>query len=111
MTFNGNPIMGEDYEEEGDLVTVTRKKFKRPPRYKVILHNDDYTTMEFVVYVLKVIFGKSDEEAHEIMLTVHNQGRGVCGVYTHEVAESKMQRVSLEAKENGHPLLCTMEPE
>ena len=100
-----------EFDEEGELATVTRKKFKRPSRYKVILHNDDYTTMEFVIYVLKVIFGKSDEESHEIMLTVHNQGHGVCGIYTHEVAETKMERVSLDAKENGHPLLCSIEAE
>lgn len=101
----------DDSEGEGDLGVITRKKIKRPTKYKVILHNDDYTTMEFVVYVLKMIFGKTDDEATSIMLLVHNEGRGVCGVYTYEVAESKMKRVSLEAKENGHPLLCTIEPE
>ncbi len=104
--------MGNDKEEgEGDLATITRKKFKRPPRYRVLLHNDDYTTMEFVIYVLKMIFSKTGAEAQEIMLLVHNEGKGQCGVFTHEVAESKMKRVSLEAKQNGHPLLCTIEPE
>jgi ATP-dependent Clp protease adaptor protein ClpS len=103
--------MGEESDEEGDLATITRKKFKRPPRYRVLLHNDDYTTMEFVIYVLKTIFSKTTNEAQEIMLRVHNEGRGQCGVYTHEVAESKMKKVSLEAKQNGHPLLCTIEPE
>ncbi|EQC51166.1 ATP-dependent Clp protease adaptor protein ClpS [Bacteriovorax sp. DB6_IX] len=103
--------MSERSDEEGDLSVVTRKKFKRPPRYRVLLHNDDYTTMEFVVYILKSVFSKTTGEAQEIMLKVHNEGRGQCGVYTHEVAESKMKRVSLEAKQNGHPLLCTIEPE
>jgi len=103
--------MGEDSDEEGDLVTITKKKFKRPPRYRVLLHNDDYTTMEFVIFVLKNIFSKTTHEAQEIMLRVHNEGRGQCGIYTHEVAESKMKKVSLEAKQNGHPLLCTIEPE
>ena len=109
-----NPILsmgGEEGDEDGsgELVTVTRTK--RPPKYKVLLHNDDYTTMEFVVYILKKVFNKTSDEAHEVMLSVHSHGRGVCGVYTHEVAESKMNRVSLEAKENGHPLLCTIEAE
>ena len=67
--------------------------------------------MEFVIYVLKMIFSKTGAEAQEIMLLVHNEGKGQCGVFTHEVAESKMKRVSLEAKQNGHPLLCTIEPE
>ncbi|EQC47984.1 ATP-dependent Clp protease adapter ClpS [Bacteriovorax sp. Seq25_V] len=107
-----NPILSTgDEESDGELGVITRKKLKRPPRYKVLLHNDDYTTMEFVIYVLEKIFGKNQEEAYAIMLLVHNEGRGVCGIFSYEVAESKMKKVSLEAKQNGHPLLCTMEPE
>ncbi len=97
--------------EEGETGVVVRKKVKKPSRYKVLLHNDDYTTMEFVVYILKSVFGKSSEQATAIMLQVHHDGQGVCGVYTHEVAETKMKKVSTEAKKNGHPLLCTIEPE
>ncbi len=107
-----NPILSSGNEEsDGELGVITRKKLKRPPRYKVLLHNDDYTTMEFVIYVLEKIFGKNTDEAYAIMLLVHNEGKGVCGIFSYEVAESKMKKVSLEAKQNGHPLLCTMEPE
>lgn len=105
------PILSGNGEEEGDFALAEKTKVKRPPRYKVLLHNDDYTTMEFVVYVLERIFGKTKEEAYAVMLLVHNEGRGVCGIYTYEVAETKMKKVSLEAKKNGHPLLCTIEPE
>ncbi|MGM0540387.1 MAG: ATP-dependent Clp protease adapter ClpS, partial [Thermodesulfobacteriota bacterium] len=80
-----------------------------PPQYKVVLHNDDYTTMEFVVYVLKNVFLKSEGEAIQIMLSVHRNGSGVCGIYTYEVAETKVARVHSMAKEEGYPLKCTME--
>lgn len=105
-----NPNLSNE-ESDGEVGVLTRKKVKRPPRYKVLLHNDDYTTMEFVIYILEKVFGKNKEESYAIMLLVHNEGKGVCGIYTHEVAETKVKRVSLEAKQNGHPLLCTMEPE
>ena len=100
-------------QEDGDGETgvILKKKVKRPPEYKVLLHNDDYTTMEFVVYILKTVFAKTTEEATGIMLKVHHDGHGVCGIYSHEVAETKMKKVSTEAKKNGHPLLCTIEPE
>jgi ATP-dependent Clp protease adaptor protein ClpS len=106
------PILGGDSENEGEsgVATVSRSKVKRPRQYKVLLHNDDYTTMEFVVYVLQRFFGKTSEEAQRIMLKVHTEGVGVCGVYTHEIAETKVTQVSKSAKENGHPLMCTMEP-
>lgn len=99
----------EDGEEQGGV--ATKVKVKRPPRYKVILHNDDYTTMEFVIYVLQSVFSKTLVEAQDIMLQVHNKGSGVCGVYTYEIAESKVSKVDGMAKENGHPLKCTMEQE
>lgn len=79
--------------------------------YRVLLHNDDYTTMEFVVEILMVVFNKSVESATEIMLNVHRKGIGVCGVYTHEIAETKVETVSRLAQENGFPLKCTMEEE
>ncbi|MDD0853822.1 ATP-dependent Clp protease adapter ClpS [Halobacteriovorax sp. GB3] len=108
-----DPILGEEGEESGEtgVVTIERTRFKRPQRYKVLLHNDDYTTMEFVIYILQKVFGKHYEEAKQVMLDVHQNGRGVCGVYTHEIAETKMTKVKQEAKENGHPLKCSMEPE
>lgn len=77
--------------------------------YKVLLHNDDYTTMEFVVQVLMLVFHKSVEQATHIMLNVHKRGVGMCGVYTFEVAETKVATVTRLARENGHPLKCTME--
>ncbi len=97
-------------EEEGGIATIERNKTKRPKRYKVLLHNDDYTTMEFVVYILQQFFSKNAEQAHAIMLQVHHKGVGICGVFTHEIAETKVDKVRREAEENGHPLMCTMEP-
>lgn len=82
---------------------------QEPHMFRVLLHNDDYTTMEFVVYVLMKVFRKSMEEATSIMLNVHKLGVGICGVYTFEVAETKVETVIRMARENGHPLKCTME--
>ncbi len=82
-----------------------------PKRYKVLLHNDDYTTMEFVVHVLKVVFGKNENEASVVMLMVHQKGVGACGVYTAEIAEAKVALVRHLARKNGFPLKCTMEEE
>lgn len=96
--------------EHGVAVEVARPKLKEPPRYAVVLHNDDYTTMEFVVEVLTRYFAKSQEEAVQIMLRVHQEGRGVAGVYSHEIAETKVIQVSDYAKSQGHPLKLTAEP-
>ena len=96
---------------EDDLGVKERQKTKKPKLYKVLLHNDDYTTMEFVVYVLMELFHKSRTEATQIMLYVHTKGIGVCGVYTFDVAQTKVQQVTDNAREHGHPLMCTMEPE
>ena len=85
------------------------KKLPPPKKYAVILHNDDYTPMEFVVLVLEKFFNKKQEEATQIMLHVHKKGIGVCGTYTYEVAESKCRLVLDFAKKNEHPLQCTME--
>lgn len=82
-----------------------------PPLYKVLLHNDDYTTMEFVIAVLQNVFQKSYAESEEIMLSVHQKGIGLCGVYTHEIAETKVAKVTQMAKIESHPLKCTMEKE
>jgi ATP-dependent Clp protease adaptor protein ClpS len=88
-----------------------RPKTKRPSLYKVLLLNDDYTPMDFVVHVLEHVFGKSRDEAIEIMLHVHHQGVGVCGVYTFEIAETKVAQVIELARRHEHPLQCTMEKE
>lgn len=98
-------------ERDEELVVAEREKTKRPRRYQVVFHNDDYTTMEFVVHVLMKFFHKSETEATQIMLQVHHQGYGIVGVYTRDVAESKAAQVVAYAKENGHPLKCTAEPE
>ena len=98
-----------DTLHETGTITSTEKELKEPPMYKVILHNDDYTTMEFVVQVLEIIFYKSHENAFKIMLEVHNKGYGVCGVYTEEVAETKVAMVHYFARENEFPLKCSME--
>jgi ATP-dependent Clp protease adaptor protein ClpS len=93
------------------IVTKTRAKTKKPSLYKVLILNDDYTPMEFVVHVLERFFGKPREEAVQIMLHVHRHGVGICGVYTFEVAETKVAQVIELARRHQHPLQCTMEKE
>lgn len=94
---------------EEDVISENREDIKEPSMYKVLLHNDHYTTMDFVVEVLMVVFHKALEEATRIMLDVHKNGIGVCGVYTYEVAETKVAIVESSARERGFPLKCTME--
>jgi ATP-dependent Clp protease adaptor protein ClpS len=91
------------------VVTESEKKLKPPPMYKVLLHNDDYTTMEFVVEILQAVFQRSQTEATQIMLHVHRNGIGVAGVYTYEVAETKVAIVEAMARRHEYPLKCTME--
>ncbi len=98
-------------QNDGLVVQEARPHLKKPQLYKVILLNDDYTPMEFVVRVLERFFHKNREEATHIMLHVHQKGLGICGVFTREVAETKVRQVMLYAAENQHPLQCTMEPE
>jgi len=93
-----------------DLAVRERRKTKTPPLYRVLLHNDDYTTMEFVVMVLVGVFHRSESEAVDIMLHVHRKGIGVAGLYSREIAESKVEKVTRMAREAQFPLLCTMEP-
>ena len=100
-----------DPRREGGVATATRRKVERPPRYKVILYNDDYTPMEFVVGVLEQIFGKGPSEATAIMLAIHNSGLGVAGVYTQEIAETKVARVHQQAQSRGYPLRAGTEKE
>lgn len=101
---------GDDGMERG-VATKTREKTKKPSMYRVILMNDDYTPMEFVISILMGIFKKSQEEATQVMLNVHQTGIGTCGVYTFEVAETKVAQVMDAAKRNMHPLQCTLEKE
>ena len=93
------------------VVIKTRPKVKKPSMYKVLMLNDDYTPMEFVVHVLEKFFSKTTEEATRIMLHVHQRGVGVCGVFTFEVAETKVNQVMDLARKNQHPLQCTLEKE
>ncbi|ACL03783.1 ATP-dependent Clp protease adapter ClpS [Desulfatibacillum aliphaticivorans] len=101
----------DPHEDLGDVLTEPTQKTERPRMFKVLLHNDDYTTMEFVVGVLQRVFNKSVPEATRIMLNVHNRGVGVAGVYTAEVAETKIETVHSMAQADGFPLKCSMEPE
>jgi ATP-dependent Clp protease adaptor protein ClpS len=97
-------------EEQGGLATATAKpKLKRPPMYKVILLNDDYTPMEFVVHILELFFTMNREKATQIMLTVHTQGAAVVGIFPRDIAETKSEQVNLYSQENDHPLVSTVE--
>ncbi len=96
-------------DQFGLVVEESRPQLKKPPLYRVVLLNDDYTPMEFVVSVLEQIFSMDRPKATRVMLEVHTKGKGVCGVYTHEIAETKVAQVSNYAQQNQHPLLCTME--
>jgi ATP-dependent Clp protease adaptor protein ClpS len=98
-------------ELDNELATEQKQQLKKPPLFKVLLHNDDYTTMEFVVYILQSVFHKAEPEAVKIMLDVHQQGIGVAGIYTYEIAEAKVNKVSQMAQANEFPLLCTIEQE
>jgi len=98
-----------DDGDHGVVVERSKPKLKRPPMYKVLLNNDDYTPMEFVILVLEKFFSKDRVMATKIMLAVHHEGYGVCGLYTHDVAETKVAQVNDFARANEHPLLCTLE--
>ena len=101
-----HPDRGND---DGLVVEATKPALKRPPLYAVIMLNDDYTPMEFVVHVLEQFFNLNRETAVRVMLQVHTQGKGVCGQFTREIAETKVAQVNSYARESNHPLLCTME--
>jgi ATP-dependent Clp protease adaptor protein ClpS len=100
-----------NYDPELDEAAVaeSREKLEKPPLFKVVLHNDDFTTMEFVVFVLMDVFGHTEASAVRIMLNVHTQGAGVAGVYTYEVAETKAEKATQLARAHEYPLLCTVE--
>ena len=102
----------EDQEDQGTSVAVAtiEPKLKKPPLYRVVIFNDDYTPMEFVVYVLQTFFGIDRDKATQIMLAIHTQGKGVCGIFTKEVAETKAAQVNNFARKNEHPLISEIEP-
>jgi ATP-dependent Clp protease adaptor protein ClpS len=100
-----------DIEQDGEVLTESETKLEKPKMYKVVLHNDDFTTMEFVVFVLKTVFMRSTVEAFTIMLKVHNEGVGVAGVYSYEVANMKAEKAMNLSKTHEYPLLCTVEEE
>jgi ATP-dependent Clp protease adaptor protein ClpS len=104
-------MTGEHRQDDGDGLALdeARPKLKRPSLYKVVLLNDDYTPMEFVVLILEQFFGMNRTKATQIMLHVHTRGKGVCGVYTHEVAETKVSQVNEFSRQQQHPLMCDME--
>lgn len=99
------------YENDSELLEITRQEIKKPSKYKVLMLNDDYTTMEFVVDILKKVFGHSTLAATSIMLNIHNHGRGLAGIYTKEIAEAKVSQVHSAARSRGFPLKCEMEKE
>ena len=110
---NKRGTASDDHDGGTGVVTETKKKeqLKRPPLYKVLFHNDNYTTMEFVIEILRGIFMKSESDAVAIMLNVHTNGFGVAGVYTRDVAETKINKTHQLAREREYPLKLTMEPE
>ena len=107
--MSNNPRKDNNNGSDAGVVTRVKPKTKKPSMYKVLLLNDDYTPMEFVVYVLERFFNKQSEEATQIMLHVHQRGVGICGVYSYEVAETKVTQVMDFARRNEHPLQCTLE--
>ncbi len=98
-----------DFDTDDAVLTGTVTRLKKPPLYQVLLHNDDFTTMEFVVHVLQTIFQRSEADAVHIMLQVHLEGTGVAGIYTYEIAEMKVAKAASLAREHEFPLLCTIE--
>ncbi len=112
MRFDPIKMSDNDTPDDGvDLMTRPVEKTEKPPLYKVLLLNDDYTPMEFVVHILERFFGMNADAANGIMLTVHMKGLAVVGVYSHEIAETKVTQVMDYAQRNQHPLQCTMEKE
>ena len=109
IVMNGDDDQ-DPWQEDGDTaVQEAKPKLKRPPLFKVLLINDDYTPMEFVVEVLESFFRMTREQATHVMLTVHTQGRGICGIYAKDIAETKAAEVNQYSRENQHPLLCEIE--
>ena len=106
LIMSTNP---EDEDQDFGVALDTRPKTKRPPLYKVMILNDDYTPMEFVIMILERFFGMTHQESFDLMLTVHKKGLAVVGVFSHEIAETKVDQVNEFSRMNQHPLMCTME--
>jgi ATP-dependent Clp protease adaptor protein ClpS len=104
-------MAGTDRQTGDAVLERTRQQTKKPELYKVLLLNDDYTTMDFVIEILETVFHKQPAEAYRIMMMVHTQGKGLCGLYSHEVAETKVETVVSRARQSGFPLRAAMEPE
>ncbi len=102
-------MLPPQYENEEAAVAESRTRVRKPPLFKVLLHNDDFTTMEFVVHVLESVFHLPEDEAVQVMLHVHKRGVGVAGTFTYEVAQMKVAMTTTMAQANEYPLLCTME--
>ncbi|HEX6159715.1 MAG TPA: ATP-dependent Clp protease adaptor ClpS [Thermoanaerobaculia bacterium] len=102
-------MLPPDSQYEDATLAESREKVVEPPLFKVLVHNDDYTTMEFVVWVLESVFAMPEEQAIQVMLNVHLRGTGVAGIYTYEIAETKVERTTALAREHEYPLLVTME--
>ena len=112
QSTSGVRAMASNPDSDSDSGTVTQDatpELKKPPLFKVVLLNDDYTPMEFVVEVLETFFSMNREQATQVMLTVHTRGKGVCGIYTRDIAETKSAQVNQYAREHQHPLLCEIE--
>ena len=109
MSMSDEPTRHEDDGEQGLATVESRPRLKKPPLYRVVLLNDDYPPMDFVVQILQRIFSMDRSTATRIMLQVHTRGKGICGVYTYEIAETKVAQVTGLAQQHQHPLLCTME--
>lgn len=109
MRMSERPSDIEQYDGYDVAVDEAKPKVKPPPLYRVVLINDDFTPMEFVVSVLESIFGMERTRATQVMLEVHTKGKGICGVFSYEIAETKVAQVMNVAKQQQHPLLCTME--
>jgi ATP-dependent Clp protease adaptor protein ClpS len=107
----GQDNEGQKDDEHGLAVKESKPEVKRPPMYKVLLLNDDFTPMEFVVHILEKFFSIERYRATQVMLAVHTEGQGVCGTYTRDIAETKVMQVNDYSRKNQHPLLCTMEAE
>ena len=109
--MGNDPLTQPDTQPDDVLLLEPKVKAKRPPMFKVIMHNDDFTPMDFVVEMLKTIFRLPHEDAVSVMLQIHHQGIGLCGIFTRDVAETKIDMVLSAARDEGHPLQCTLEQE
>jgi ATP-dependent Clp protease adaptor protein ClpS len=106
-----NKLFMPDFDKDFETITESETRLEKPPLYKVVLHNDDFTTMEFVVFILKTVFHKNDAESFVIMMKVHEEGIGIAGIYTYEVANMKAEKAINLSRVQEFPLLCTVEEE